>query len=153
MVPSLSTASVDVTPQKFTAKFNQSFIRKYDDIVSNLETKSSQLIDARPNEDFKGQAATKVPEGKLGHIPNAINIPHMEMVNKTTGLFKTHDEILETFNQRGVDMSKPITLHCLTSITACTVLLGAHLVGFDNIPLYTGSWFEWSQTCTRRQMH
>jgi thiosulfate/3-mercaptopyruvate sulfurtransferase len=123
-------------------------VRSYDDMISNLEKKTVQVVDARPNEDFTGIADSKVPDGKLGHIPFAKNIPQQDMINKSTGLLKSNEEVLDIFGKNNVDLKQPVVLHCLSSVTACTVLLAAHECGYKDIPLYTGSWFEWSQRAT-----
>ena len=49
-------------------------------------------------------------------------------------------------NSAGVDLSdknRPIVSYCGSGITACTLLLGLHMIGHKNIVLYDGSWVEY----------
>ncbi len=43
------------TPTEFKASLNRSWIKTYEDILDNLDTKKFQLVDARPAGRFKGQ--------------------------------------------------------------------------------------------------
>lgn len=58
----VATGKETVPPAVFTAKFNPSFVKSFEDIVANIEKKSFQLVDARPPGRFEGTA----PEPREG---------------------------------------------------------------------------------------
>lgn len=77
-----------------------------------------------------------------GHIPGSVNIPFTEFQTKE-GLEKSPEEIQRLFQEKKVDLSKPLVATCGSGVTACHVVLGAFLCGKPDVPVYDGSWVEW----------
>lgn len=48
------------------------------------------------------------------------------------------------FKKAEIDLTKPTILYCNSSITASSVAFAAFLIGYENIPIYKGSWTEYS---------
>lgn len=54
------------------------------------------------------------------------------------------EELAKMFREAGVDMEKPFWVTCGSGVTACHVVLAAHLLGHSgSVSVYDGSWYEW----------
>lgn len=57
---------------------------------------------------------------KPGHMPGAINVPFLLMLNPETKTLKTPAEMKEVFKQKGIDVDKPLTSTCGSGeLTSC----------------------------------
>lgn len=79
-----------------------------------------------------------------GHYPGAINIPYTTLLDPS-GKVKDTESLAEVFKDAGVDMTRPFWASCGSGVTACQVILAAHLLGHPGVCLYDGSWCEWFQ--------
>jgi thiosulfate/3-mercaptopyruvate sulfurtransferase len=77
-----------------------------------------------------------------GHIPGSKNLPQSKLFNADNSM-KRGEDLRAAFEAAGVDLGKPLVATCGSGITACVLLLGAHLLGKENVQLYDGSWSEW----------
>lgn len=77
-----------------------------------------------------------------GHIPGTVNIPFTEFLTPE-GLEKSPEEIQRLFQEKKVDLSRPLVATCGSGVTTCHVALGAYLCGKPDVPIYDGSWVEW----------
>ena len=110
----------------------------------------ADLIDIRGPEEYNGEIA--VAEGfdgeaavKLGHIPNAVNVPWAGIVNED-GTYLPADEIAEVYAEAGVDGSRPVIVYCRIGERAShTWYALSQILGYD-VQLYDGSWTEWGNS-------
>lgn len=49
------------------------------------------------------------------------------------------------FQKAQINLKEPVILYCNTSVTASIVAFAAFLIGHEKIPVYKGSWIEYSQ--------
>lgn len=49
------------------------------------------------------------------------------------------------FQKAGINLNGPVVLYCNTSVTASIVAFAAFVIGHEKIPVYRGSWMEYSQ--------
>jgi len=101
---------------------------------SAIKEGKDQVIDVRDLSSFQAD-----------HIPNAKNIPFPSLLDEKTGKMKTNSEILEIFKANDVDLNQPLVSSCQTGVTACTFSLAAHVAAEKDVPVYYGSWLEYSQ--------
>ena len=111
-----------------------------DEVLGNLQTQKSKILDARANDRFHGQNETLDPVA--GHIPGAMNRFFKENLSATA--FKTPEHLFKEF----VDFLGPIkpseVIHqCGSGVTACHNLLAMEIAGLKGSRLYAGSWSEW----------
>ncbi|KAF0980083.1 hypothetical protein FDP41_000861 [Naegleria fowleri] len=92
--------------QPYKANFQEQFIVKLDDILSNLNSNKAYVVDARSAERFNGTQSEPRPNLKSGHIPNSFNIPFPTLVNPEDKTFKSHEEILKLFQKLASTSSK-----------------------------------------------
>jgi thiosulfate/3-mercaptopyruvate sulfurtransferase len=112
-----------------------------DDVRTALANQTVQVVDARPANRFQGLAPEPRPGLKSGHMPGALNLPYVEIVEG--GKLKSPPALTETFAAHGVDLKKPIITTCGSGVTAAILALAAEEAGGKVAGLYDGSWAEW----------
>jgi len=136
-------SAVRPEPKSFTASFNPRLVRTLSDMKANLRTASEQVIDARGPAKFEGSQEDVFPVKKLGHIPNATNIPWADLIHPKTGAFIPADALAARLIAADIDLQRPIVTTCASGITSCVVALGLFLLGHTTVAVYDGSWAEW----------
>ena len=126
----------------FKVKFNPNLLKKAFQIKENITSKEAILVDARSNRRFCGLIPETRENLKSGHIPNAINLPFLEVLKD--GKFLSTNEISATFKKLKID-KRPKIFTCGSGLTACILILASTLISEDKHFLYDGSWSEWGQ--------
>ena len=122
-------------------------IRAYkDDVLAHL---GKPLIDVRSPEEFSGERTTAPAypeEGALraGHIPSAVNIPWGRAA-ADDGTFRRIPELDSLYREgAGLAEGDEVVAYCrIGERSAHTWFVLTHLLGFDNVRNYDGSWTEW----------
>lgn len=127
----------------FKARFRPNLVASYEDVLQNIESGQNQLLDARGVPAFKGQEGNS--SGRVGHVPKAVNIPFMNLIDPETKLIHDEVKVRMIFEGAKVNLFKPIINSCGSGMTACALLLAENLCGKYDGKLYDGSWSEWSQ--------
>jgi thiosulfate/3-mercaptopyruvate sulfurtransferase len=127
----------------FTARLNTMLVRDKAQMLSNIETRREQVVDARAAGRFTGEAVEPRPGLRQGHIPGSRNVDHLSLIDPATGTVKTPAELKKLYEAAGLDLSKPIVATCGSGVTASVLALGLHLAGHRDTAVYDGSWAEW----------
>jgi len=92
-------------------------------------------------------------EHEEGHLPGAIRLDWMELVDEETRGVKSHAEIESLLADRGIetDRSRPIILYCNTSRRLSHTFVVLQSLGFEQVAVYEGSMAEWKNTDGRLQ--
>ncbi|KAM9856674.1 3-mercaptopyruvate sulfurtransferase-like [Aulostomus maculatus] len=138
----LSDQRVRPPATEFTASLNRSWIKTYEDIVDNLDTKKFQVVDTRPTGRFRGLDPEPRDNTESGHIPGSISMPFHSFLSQSSH-FLPKEQLQALFARAGVDLSRPICVSCGSAVTACHVVLAAHECGHDGVAVYDGGWSEW----------
>ncbi|KAF7651400.1 hypothetical protein LDENG_00111440 [Lucifuga dentata] len=121
---------------------NRSWVKSFEDITENISTQQFQVVDVRPYARFRG----KEPEPREGvepsHIPGSKCMPFSSFVNED-GMMLSIEELKKFFQKSKVDLKKPICGTCGSGVTACHLVLAAHLCSYPGMTVYDGSWYEW----------
>ncbi len=125
----------------FTADFDTNKVKDLIFIDSNISQQSHVVIDARSEGRFNGTATEPRPGLPSGHIPNSLNIPYEDVLEK--GKFKSPEQLKAIFHSLK-DEVRPLVFSCGSGITACIVLLAAEIVLSNPTAVYDGSWTEWA---------
>ncbi|XP_041864592.1 3-mercaptopyruvate sulfurtransferase-like [Melanotaenia boesemani] len=129
-------------PTKFTATKNRSWVKSFEDITNNISAQSFQVVDVRPFARFKGEKPEPREGVQPGHIPGSKCMPFNEFLDGE-GMMLPTNELKKFFEKSRVDLSKPMCGTCGSGVTACHMVLAAHLCGAPGACVYDGSWFEW----------
>ena len=140
--PTESIQTQELPKGNFKALFNSNFQKTASQILENIASKEAIVIDARSNERFCGLVPESRKNLKSGHIPNAINLPFLEVLKE--GKFLPPNEISAIFKKLKIDR-QPKIFTCGSGLTACVLILAAALISENNHFLYDGSWTEWGQ--------
>ncbi|QLH72628.1 3-mercaptopyruvate sulfurtransferase [Rhodopseudomonas palustris] len=132
-----------ITPGRFGAKLDPSFIRSRDQLVANLDSGAEQVIDARAAPRFEGSVAEPRPGLRAGHIQGSRNLPYNELFDAATGTMKPLAELRQAFERAGLDLGRPVVTSCGSGVSAAVLTLALYRLGVRGSALYDGSWSEW----------
>ncbi|TPW70890.1 sulfurtransferase [Schumannella sp. 10F1B-5-1] len=117
-----------------------------DDVLAHL---GNPLIDVRSPEEFSGERTTAPAypeEGALraGHIPSAQNVPWGKAVAED-GTFKPLAELEAIYRDgAGLQSGDDVIAYCrIGERSSHTWFVLTHLLGFEGVRNYDGSWTEW----------
>ena len=142
------TESSQPTAAKYpVVERDDSAIRAFkDDVLAHL---GNPLIDVRSPEEFSGERTTAPAypeEGALraGHIPSAQNVPWGKAV-ADDGTFRPVAELDALYREgAGLESEANVIAYCrIGERSSHTWFVLTHLLGFDNVRNYDGSWTEW----------
>src|SRR5690606_10901090 len=127
---------------------DDSALRAYkDDVVAFIG--KGPLIDVRSPEEYNGERTTAPAypeEGTLraGHIPTAQSVPWGKAVAEDGG-FKTRAELEAIYREgAGIEDGDDIIAYCrIGERSSHTWFVLKHLLGFEKVRNYDGSWTEW----------
>jgi thiosulfate/3-mercaptopyruvate sulfurtransferase len=117
------------------------------EVQQALKTKSAALVDVRSPQEFTGEilAPPGLPETcqRGGHIPGAKSIPWGKNCNED-GTFKSFEELRALYAGQGISGAQPVIAYCrIGERSSLTWFALKHLLGFNNVKNYDGSWTEW----------
>jgi len=121
----------------FVPNINSSIHASADDI---LNADSLQLIDVRSPKEFNGEASRAE---RMGHIPNAINVPRKTMIGDNSTVMSP-EKLQSYFQSIGIDLGVETVIYCNSGVSASYGMLALLIAGADNVRLYDGSWKDWA---------
>lgn len=118
------------------------------DVEDHLE-KRAPLVDVRSPQEYSGELLHMPDypqEGSLrgGHIPGARNVPWKRAANDD-GTFRSADELRAIYEEgEGLTSSDDVVAYCrIGERSSHTWFVLRHLLGYDKVRNYDGSWTEW----------
>ena len=144
---------LETTPAKpaaatYTAKDQDQSLRAFlPEVQSTYKRSDTVLVDVRSPQEFTGEILSPpgLPETcqRGGHIPGAKSIPWAKACNDD-GTFKSREDLLALYGAQGVTPDKNVIAYCrIGERSSHTWFVLKHLLGFDNVKNYDGSWTEW----------
>ena len=142
-VPAPANADYPVTAR------DDSVIRAYrEQVLAHIG--NGPLVDVRSPGEFSGELlhmADYPQEGALrgGHIPTAKNVPWRRAANENDGTFLPVDQLTAIYQDEiGLTPQDDVVAYCrIGERSSHTWFVLTHLLGFDNVRNYDGSWVEW----------
>lgn len=122
---------------------NPAAVKSSTDVLSNIDSEESTVVDVRAEARFYGKAPEPRPGVRSGHIPKSCNLPFMNVLSSDGLTFKSVDELKALFDAQNFSQDAPFIFSCGSGMTACIMLVAAIVAGYDNVSLYDGSWAEW----------
>lgn len=111
-------------------------------VKAAAEAGDREIVDARSADRFAGDKPEPRPGVEPGHIPGSKNLPQGQLFNPDN-TYKRGDDLRAAFAEAGVDLDRPMITTCGSGVTAAVLLVGAALLGKNDVTLYDGSWSEW----------
>ena len=120
-------------------------VASLEDIRQAVARKDVLLIDARPPEQFAGQAGAQM---RRGHIPGAINHPwkgDLEVRDLAT-VWKPVETLRAEYLTQGISSERDIIAYCNTGTEASHIFFALrYLLGYPRVRIYVGSWSQWAE--------
>lgn len=118
------------------------------DVEDHLKTEG-KLVDVRSPEEFSGEKLHMPDypqEGAMrgGHIPGAASVP-WKRAAADDGTFLPADQLREIYQQEvGLSAADDVIVYCrIGERSSHTWFVLTHLLGFEKVRNYDGSWTEW----------
>ena len=143
-----TTEEPTITPSNYPVVERQDArIRAFkDDVIAHF---GNPLIDVRSPEEYSGERTTMPAypeEGALrgGHIPSAKSVPWAKAAAED-GTFRKIDELNALYRDgAGLTEGDSIVAYCrIGERSSHTWFVLTHLLGFEGVRNYDGSWTEW----------
>ncbi len=144
----LNTDTPSFPKKTYTASEPDLSLRAFlPEVQDAMKRKSASMVDVRSPQEFTGEilAPPGLPETcqRGGHIPGAKNIPWGKNCNDD-GTFKSVDELKAMYAAQGITASTPVIAYCrIGERSSLTWFALKHLLGFEDVKNYDGSWTEW----------
>lgn len=116
-----------------------------EDVQRALRTGQAILVDARPPDQYAGEAGSQM---RRGHIPGAINhYWQSDLAREGFGyVWKPLDELRASYAAQGITPDKDIIAYCNSATEASHVHFALrYLLGYPRVGVYVGSWTEWAE--------
>ncbi|WP_432407782.1 rhodanese-like domain-containing protein [Wukongibacter sp. M2B1] len=132
---------------KFDGELDTSKLATIEDVKAAIDDPNVIILDTRSLEEATGESLKKGAYRK-GRIPSSIFIEYKNAINVGDGedtTFKTVEELRKLYESKGVTPDKTIIPYCQSGVrSAHTTFVLSHLLGYENVKNYDGSWIEWS---------
>jgi thiosulfate/3-mercaptopyruvate sulfurtransferase len=133
-------------PTTFVPDERRHLLVTLDEMVGG-RSQSALLVDARAPERFEGRSETI--DRVAGHIPGAVNRFFKDNV-RDDGTMRSVEELHDAWQPvLGGRQPADVVMYCGSGVTACQNLLALEHAGTSGIPLFVGSWSEWSADPSR----
>jgi len=120
-----------------------------DDVLAHL---GKPLVDVRSPGEYSGELLHMPDypqEGAMrgGHIPGAKSVPWARAANED-GSFKSREELESIYvGEQGLTPSDDVVAYCrIGERSSHTWFVLTHLLGFESVRNYDGSWTEWGNS-------
>ncbi|MDA1009956.1 MAG: sulfurtransferase [Chloroflexi bacterium] len=142
-----TTAEPSIAATAYVAREPDVTIRALREEVLGAIGSGQNLVDVRSPAEFTGEVIA--PPGMTetaqrgGHIPGAKNIPWARAVNED-GTFKSPDELRALYEGAGVQANGETIAYCrIGERSSHTWFVLKHILGYDSVKNYDGSWTEY----------
>lgn len=115
-----------------------------------LASDDSLLVCVRSWSEYTGEISGYNYIEKKGRIPGAVfadcgtDAYHMENYRNVDHTTREYHEIDLIWNNRGITPDKHLAFYCGTGWRGSEAFINAWLMGYPDISVYDGGWFEWS---------
>jgi thiosulfate/3-mercaptopyruvate sulfurtransferase len=137
----LTDAIPQYPPTTYTPVVQPQLRATAEEVLQLLGQQDVKVIDARDRGQYTGELVRK--PGRPGHIPGALNIPREELIDATTGTFRSNEELTQVFSDASILPQQHVVAYCNGGVAATSVLFSLAMLGYPSLTNYDGSWNEW----------
>ena len=128
------------TTYKYASGVDQ-FTVTADDVASLIADGTAMVLDTRPEDYYRGEASD---EARAGHIPGAISRPYSTDL-ADNGQLRPLSELAAEYAKVIPSKDTHVVVQCRTGHQASqTYFVLKHLLGYNNVQWYDGSWTDWA---------
>lgn len=115
-----------------------------------ITSKQGNLICVRSWPEYIGEVSGYNYIEKKGRIPGAVfadcgtDAYHMENYRNLDHSMREQNEVSKNWEKDGITADKHNAFYCGTGWRGSEAFLNAYLMGWPNVSVYDGGWFEWS---------
>jgi thiosulfate/3-mercaptopyruvate sulfurtransferase len=134
-----------VAPVTFPAERFSPERASLEDVRQAIATGDAVLVDARPPDQYAGEAGAQL---RRGHIPGAINHYWQDdLTQEGFGhVWKSPAELKAGYAAQGITPDRNIIVYCNSTTEASHVHFTLrYLLGYPKVRIYVGSWTEWAE--------
>jgi thiosulfate/3-mercaptopyruvate sulfurtransferase len=116
-----------------------------DDVRRAVERHDALLVDARPPDQFAGEAGAQM---RRGHIPGAISHYWQDDLGQEGfgRVWRPVDSLRASYSAQGITANRRLILYCNSTTEASHVFFALKfLLGYPDVRIYTGAWTEWAE--------
>ena len=114
---------------------NADLLAQMDEVMAHLDIADAVILDAR-----------KLEEYAEGHIPGAVNINFpLNAAPEPPKFWKPASELKTLYEEASVTPDKLVISYCASGVRSAVTSFSLHLIGYERLALYTGSWLEWGE--------
>lgn len=126
----------------FTPRPRPELIASTDDVLAATRTPTC-ILNALSPEQHRGDDLTY---GRAGHIPGALNVYAVDLVDPDTHRYLPVDDLRSHFDAAGIpsDPDEPVITYCGGGIAATSDAFALLRLGHRNLAVYDGSLNEWT---------
>lgn len=137
-----TTAVPTVTPATFKAALQPRWLATLDDVSAAIGKPGTKILDARTVAEMDGSDTRLSARG--GVIPSAIGVYWEDLLDPQTKQFKSADDLQALYARHGIAKGDRVIAYCWVGHRSAVDLFALHLLGYDTLQNYLGSWEEWS---------
>lgn len=132
-----------VAAAAFDAVLQPRWLATADDVVAAMGRPDRKIVDARTVAEMDGSDTRLSSRG--GVIPSAVPVYWEDLLDPVAKTFKSADALRAIFDARGVRPNDEVIAYCWVGHRSAVDLFALHLIGYDRLRNYLGSWEEWSR--------
>jgi len=126
---------------RFTARPQPKWLATASDVVAAIDKAGIAIVDARTSAEIEGKDLRNIKRG--GFIPSSTPVYWEDLLDMPQRTFKSADELKQIYEARGIVPTKEVIAYCQVGMRASVDLFALHLIGYDKLRNYLGSWEEW----------
>jgi 3-mercaptopyruvate sulfurtransferase SseA/predicted amidohydrolase len=134
-------ASAASGPDPFVARPQPRWVATAADVVAAIGKPGVKIVDARTNGEIEGRELRGARRG--GIVPSAIPVYWEDALDPDTRAFKPAAALARLYRDRGVLPEHEVIAYCQVGMRASHDVFTLHLLGYDKLRTYLGSWDEW----------
>jgi thiosulfate/3-mercaptopyruvate sulfurtransferase len=130
---------------------NPGYIIGIEAVKQLLLEKTGLLVSVQSWNEFNGETSGYEYIESKGHIPGAIwgysgsDPYHLQDYRNLDDTMRSYIEIASNWQKISITPDKRVVFYCGTGWRASEVFFYAYLMGWRNISVFDGGWFEWCQ--------
>ncbi len=139
----VSTSRLPYPPARFVARPRPELFVDKARVLAAIADERTCIVNALARDQHTGES--RVHYGRPGRIPSSVVVPATELVDPTTGAFRSRAELRALFEEVGALRADRIITFCGVGIAASVDAFSLALLGCENVALYDASLSEWAR--------